>query len=45
MRLAAREHEARSLHPLLQQTAILHLQFGALLVAGWAAGWLLNMFA
>jgi 1,4-dihydroxy-2-naphthoate octaprenyltransferase len=45
MRLAAREHEARSLHPLLQQTAILHLQFGALLVAGWAAGWLLNTFA
>jgi hypothetical protein len=36
MRLVATEREPQALHPLLKQTAILHMQFGSLLVVGWA---------
>lgn len=45
MRLVATEREPQALHPLLKQTAILHMQFGVLLVAGWAAAWWLDGFA
>ncbi len=44
-RLAGREREPRALHPLLKQTAILHMQFGSLLVMGWGVALLLRTFA
>jgi 1,4-dihydroxy-2-naphthoate octaprenyltransferase len=42
MRLVATEREPHALHPLLKQTAILHMQFGSLLVVGWAAALLIS---
>jgi 1,4-dihydroxy-2-naphthoate octaprenyltransferase len=36
IRIVARETEPVKLHPVLRQTARLHMQFGILLVAGWA---------
>jgi 1,4-dihydroxy-2-naphthoate octaprenyltransferase len=42
IRIVSRETEPVKLHPVLRQTAQLHMQFGILLVAGWvaAAAWL-----
>jgi 1,4-dihydroxy-2-naphthoate octaprenyltransferase len=37
VRIVARESEPRALHPVLQQTSRLHMQFGVLLLAGWIA--------
>jgi 1,4-dihydroxy-2-naphthoate octaprenyltransferase len=45
MRLVATEREPGALHPLLQKTAMLHMQFGVLLVVGWAAAWVLQWAA
>ncbi len=42
MRIVATEREPVALHPVLKQTAILHMQFGLLFVAGWGAALLLN---
>ncbi|HYP38986.1 MAG TPA: 1,4-dihydroxy-2-naphthoate octaprenyltransferase, partial [Chloroflexia bacterium] len=44
MRIVAGETEPKKLHPVLRLTARLHMQFGILLVAGWAAAWLLDSF-
>lgn len=44
MRLVATAPEPQALHPLLKQTAMLHMQFGTLLVAGWAAAWLVDRY-
>ncbi len=40
VRIVASESEPKALQPVLRQTAQLHMQFGMLLVAGWAAAWL-----
>jgi 1,4-dihydroxy-2-naphthoate octaprenyltransferase len=45
MRLAGREREPHALHPLLRKTAMLHMQFGALLVVGWSAALLIRTLA
>jgi 1,4-dihydroxy-2-naphthoate octaprenyltransferase len=45
MRLAGTEREPKALHPLLRQTAMLHMQFGSLMVAGWAGALLLSAIA
>jgi 1,4-dihydroxy-2-naphthoate polyprenyltransferase len=42
MRTVAVEDEPHTLQPVLRQTAKLHMQFGTLLVLGWAAASLLN---
>jgi len=42
MRIVAAETEPKKLHPVLRQTARLHMQFGLLLVIGWAAAWLVG---
>jgi 1,4-dihydroxy-2-naphthoate octaprenyltransferase len=42
MRIVAAESEPHALQPVLRQTARLHQRFGALLVAGWAASWMLQ---
>ena len=42
MRIVAAETEPKKLHPVLRQTARLHMQFGLLLVMGWAAAWLVG---
>ncbi len=42
MRVVAAETEPKELHPVLKQTARLHMQFGLLLVIGWAAAWLVR---
>jgi 1,4-dihydroxy-2-naphthoate octaprenyltransferase len=44
MRIVAGETEPKKLHPVLRLTARLHMQFGILLVAGWAVAWLLDSF-
>lgn len=41
MRIVATETEPKKLHPVLRQTAMLHMQFGILMVVGWAAAWLM----
>jgi 1,4-dihydroxy-2-naphthoate octaprenyltransferase len=43
MRIVAAETEPKKLHPVLRQTARLHMQFGLLLVIGWAAAWLVGV--
>ncbi|HKP52724.1 MAG TPA: 1,4-dihydroxy-2-naphthoate octaprenyltransferase [Chloroflexia bacterium] len=43
MRTVAAETEPKKLHPVLRQTARLHMQFGLLLVIGWAAAWLVGV--
>lgn len=43
MRIVAAETEPSLLHPVLRQTAKLHMQFGVLLVAGWAVAWLMGI--
>jgi 1,4-dihydroxy-2-naphthoate octaprenyltransferase len=43
MRIVASETEPKKLHPVLRQTARLHMQFGLLLVIGWAAAWLVGV--
>ncbi len=45
VRIAATEIEPAALHPVLRQTAQLHLRFGALLVGAWAAAWALTRLA
>jgi 1,4-dihydroxy-2-naphthoate polyprenyltransferase len=45
VRTAASETEPPALQPVLRQTALLHLRFGALLVASWAAAWALALLA
>jgi hypothetical protein len=41
MQIAATEVEAAKLHPVLRQTAVLHMRFGMLYVIGWViALWL-----
>lgn len=35
MRIVASNTEAKALHPVLQQTAKLHMRFGGLLIVGW----------
>lgn len=42
MRIVSRESEPRGLQPVLRGTAALHMRFGALLVVGWAAAWLVS---
>lgn len=37
IQIVAREREPRALHPVLQQTSRLHMQFGVLLLVGWIA--------
>lgn len=44
MQRVAREHEPHALQPVLRQTARLHMQFGMLLVVGWALALLVNSF-
>ncbi|MDQ3929035.1 MAG: 1,4-dihydroxy-2-naphthoate octaprenyltransferase [Chloroflexota bacterium] len=42
--LAASESEAKALHPLLRQTARLHMQFGSLLIVGYIAAWFVGSY-
>ncbi|HEX8230409.1 MAG TPA: 1,4-dihydroxy-2-naphthoate octaprenyltransferase [Chloroflexia bacterium] len=44
IRLAAQESEAKALHPLLRQTARLHMQFGSLLIVGYIAAWFVGSY-
>ncbi len=44
IRLAAQETEAKALHPLLRQTARLHMQFGGLLIVGYIAAWFVGSY-
>jgi 1,4-dihydroxy-2-naphthoate octaprenyltransferase len=44
IRLAAQETEAKALHPLLRQTARLHMQFGSLLIVGYIAAWFVGSY-
>jgi 1,4-dihydroxy-2-naphthoate octaprenyltransferase len=43
MRIVAAESEPLALQPVLRQTARLHMQFGGLLVAGWATARLVGL--
>lgn len=43
MRIVANNTEAKALHPVLRQTAMLHMQFGLLFVAAWAVAWIAGM--
>ncbi len=43
MRRVARDYEPQALHPVLRQTTQLHMQFGFLMLAGWAGAWMLGM--
>ena len=42
VRIVAAESEPKALQPVLRQTAKLHMQFGSLLVVGWAAAWIVG---
>ncbi|MDQ3704814.1 MAG: 1,4-dihydroxy-2-naphthoate octaprenyltransferase [Chloroflexota bacterium] len=44
IRLAGQESEAKALHPLLRQTARLHMQFGSLLIVGYIAAWFVGSY-
>jgi 1,4-dihydroxy-2-naphthoate octaprenyltransferase len=44
MRIVANNTEAPALHPVLQQTAKLHMRFGGLLIAGWIGAMVLGNF-
>jgi 1,4-dihydroxy-2-naphthoate octaprenyltransferase len=43
MSIVANNTEAKALHPVLQQTALLHMRFGGLLIVGWIAAMLVGM--
>lgn len=43
MRIVANNTEAPALHPVLQQTAKLHMRFGGLLIVGWVGAMLAGM--
>ncbi len=44
MRIVAAETEPHALQPVLRQTAKLHMRFGSLLVAGWVAASVIQIF-
>jgi 1,4-dihydroxy-2-naphthoate octaprenyltransferase len=43
MRIVANNTEAGALHPVLQQTALLHMRFGGLLIVGWIVAMLVGL--
>ncbi len=44
VRIVASETEAAALHPVLRQTARLHMQFGSLLLVGYVAAWVVGTY-